>query len=72
MHVKNARRDVVCFLKRQNAEVRDKDFWYVDTNSSIYLFGIIPIFKLKKSTKTVKGLLFGLLPIYINGGKSNA
>ena len=65
----NARRDVINFLKKQNAEVRDKDFWYVDTKSSVYLFGIVPIFTLKKSTKTVKGLLFGLLPVYINGGE---
>lgn len=65
----SARRDVINFLKKQNAEVRDKDFWYVDTKSSVYLFGIVPIFTLKKSTKTVKGLLFGLHPVYINGGE---
>lgn len=64
----NARRDVVCFLKRQNAEVRDKDFWYVDTKSSIDLFEL-PIFTLKKSTKTSIGYLFGLVPVYINGGE---
>lgn len=65
----NARRDVINFLKKQKAEVRDKDFWYVDTNSSIYLFGIIPIFKLRRSTKTSIGYLFGFIPVYINGGK---
>ena len=62
-------RDVINFLKKQNAEVRDKDFWYVDTKSSIYLFGIIPIFKLRKSTKTSIGYLFGFVPVYVNGGK---
>lgn len=65
----NARRDVINFLKKQNAEVRDKDFWYIDTKSSIYLFGIIPIFKLRKSTKTSIGYLFGFVPVYINGGE---
>ena len=65
----NARRDVINFLKKQKAEVRDKDFWYVDTNSSIYLFGIIPIFKLKKSTKTSIGYLLGFIPVYTNGGE---
>lgn len=65
----NARRNVINFLKKQNAEVRDKDFWYVDTDSSIYLFGIIPIFKLRRSTKTSIGYLFGFIPVYINGGK---
>ena len=64
----NARRDVICFLNKQNAEVRDKDFWYVDTKFSLYLFGIIPIFTLKKSTKTVKGLLFGIIPVFTYGG----
>lgn len=59
----NARRDVINFLKKQNAEVRDKDFWYIDTKSSVNLFGL-PIFTLKKSTKTVKGLLFGLIPVF--------
>ena len=65
----NARRDVINFLKEQKAEVRDKDFWYVDTKSSVYLFRIIPIFKLRKSTKTIKGLLFGFIPVYSNGGE---
>lgn len=65
----NARRDVINFLKKQNAEVRDKDFWYIDTKSSIYLFGIIPIFKLRKSTKTSIGYLFGFVPVYVNGGE---
>lgn len=64
----NARRDVINFLKKQNAEVRDKDFWYVDTKSSVYLFGIVPIFTLKKSTKTTKGILFGFIPIFMCGG----
>lgn len=64
----NARRDVVCFLKRQCADIRDKDFWYVDTKSSIDLFGL-PIFTLKKSTKTSIGYLFGFIPVYINGGE---
>ena len=65
----NARKDVINFLKKKNAEVRDKDFWYIDTKSSIYLFGIIPIFKLRKSTKTSIGYLFGFVPVYINGGE---
>ena len=66
----NAHMDLINFLKKQNAEVRDKDFCYVDTKSSVYLFEIIPMFTLKKSRKTVKGLLFGIVPVYINGGEN--
>ena len=64
----NARKDVINFLKKQNAEVRDKDFWYVDTKSSIDLFEL-PIFTLKKSTKTSIGYLLGFIPVYVNGGE---
>ena len=64
----NARKDVINFLKKQNVEVRDKDFWYVDTKSSIDLFEL-PIFTLKKSTKTSIGYLLGFIPVYVNGGE---
>lgn len=63
----NARRDVVCFLKHQNVDIRDKDFWYVKFQMN--LFGIVPIYTLKQSTKTSIGYLFGFIPVYINGSK---
>lgn len=62
----NARRDVINFLNEQNANVRDKNFWYV--KRSIRLFNTIPLFTVKQSTKTTKGILFGFIPVFMCGG----
>ena len=62
----DARRDVVWFLKSKHADVRDKDFWYVKSEPKFA--DLIPLFKLKKSTKTTIGYLFGFIPVYVSTG----
>ncbi len=56
-----ARRDVLNFLKLQNAQIRDKDFWAVKKDYK--LFGII-WYRIKESFYTEKHLLFSKIPVF--------
>ncbi len=58
----DARRDVVWFLKSKHAAVRDKDFWYVKSEQKFA--DLIPLFKVKISTKSERGYLFGFILLY--------
>lgn len=61
---KEANREVLAFLKDNNVDVRDKNFWAVE--SEIKINDSIPLFTIKKSTKTSIGYLFGYIPVYFS------
>ncbi len=56
----NANKEVLCFLKEHNVNVRDKNFWAI--KKDFKFFGI-SIYRIKESLHTEKHLLFGLIPI---------
>lgn len=58
---KNARLEVLNFLKENNAQLRDKDFWAVTDEKKI--FGI-PFITVKSSIKTKRYYLFALIKIF--------
>ncbi len=68
IHDKNfARREVLDFLKDNNAQLRDKEFWAIKKDYK--LFGK-SIYRITESLKTEKHLLFSFIPIWegeING-----
>ena len=56
-HKNNARRSVLAFLKRKNAQIRDKDFWAV--KNEFRIMGVT-IFKIEESLQTTRFVLFGI------------
>ncbi|MBQ8459730.1 glycosyltransferase family 2 protein [bacterium] len=56
-----ARLDMLNFLSDNNADIRDKDFWAV--SDSIKCFGLL-LLQIKKSLKTKRYYLFGIIPIW--------
>jgi len=57
----NARREVLSFLKSNNAQIRDKDFWAIKKD---YNFLGVNVYRIKESLQTEKHVLFSLIPIY--------
>lgn len=56
-----ARKEVLYFLKSQNCNLRDKDFWAIKKEYKIFNF---TIWQIKESFRSEKHLLFGLIPIF--------
>jgi len=56
-----ARREVLTFLKEQNAQIRDKDFWAIKEEKK---FLGVTLFRIKESLKTEKFYLFGIIPFW--------
>ncbi len=56
-----SRREVLDFLKSNNAKIRDKEFWAIKKDYKI--FGKT-IYRIKESMHTEKHLLFSIIPIY--------
>lgn len=54
-----SRQDVLKFLREQNADVRDKEFWAV---KEVKKFAGITIYLVKESLKTERHYLFGFIP----------
>ncbi len=55
-----ARLSVVKFLRENNADIRDKEFWAVSRENRIFSF---PLITLKESLHTKKWCLFGTVPM---------
>ncbi len=55
-----AKKDVLKFLKEQNAQIRDREFW---AQKSLVKFAGIVLYKVMESLHTEKHLLLGLIPI---------
>lgn len=56
----NSKRAVLDFLKNNNAQLRDKEFWAIKKD---YRFLGLNLYRIKESLKTEKHLLFGIFPI---------
>jgi len=57
----DARRAVLKFLKENNAQLRDKDFWAIKKD---FKFLGMTIYRIKESLNTEKHLLFSVIPIF--------
>lgn len=57
----NARKEVLYFLKSQNCNLRDNDFWAIKKEYKIFDF---TLWRVKESFNTEKHLLFGIIPVY--------
>lgn len=57
---KVARQEVLSFLRENNAQIRDKDFWAIKEEKK---FLGVTVLSIKESLKTEKHLLFGIIPL---------
>ena len=60
----NAKKAVLNFLREQNAQIRDKEFWAITDQKK---FLSLPLLTEKESLKTAKYYLLGLLPVLERG-----
>lgn len=60
----NAKKAVLNFLREQNAQIRDKEFWAITDQKK---FLSLPLLTKKESLKTAKYYLLGLLPVLERG-----
>ena len=59
----NANLEVLNFLKENNVNIRDKDFWAITNEYKIFNITVI---RVKESLKTSKYYLFGIIKIWTN------
>ena len=60
----NAKKAVLNFLREQNAQIRDKEFWAITEQKK---FLSLPLLTKKESLKTAKYYLLGLVPVLERG-----
>ena len=60
----NAKKAVLNFLREQNAQIRDKEFWAITDQKK---FLSLPLLTKKESLKTAKYYLLGLVPVLERG-----
>ena len=59
-----AKKDVLEFLRKQGAQIRDKEFWAVTEQHNL---GAISLLTKKESLRTIRYYIFGIIPILEKG-----